>query len=90
MCNLLLIYYCDEDKEAYNKTKQIIRDKQNLQKEEYFKIGLTFAQTEDYDLAKLYMQQFLSTENPEPELKFLYSLLLINKKDFSFSQILYP
>lgn len=88
LCNLLLIYYCDENKEAYNKTKQIIRDKQNLQKEEYFKIGLTFAQTEDYDLAKLYMQQFLSTENPEPELKFLYALLLINKKDFEEAKVI--
>lgn len=82
LCNLLLLYYCDEEKDKYEQVKSKIRDKQNLQKEDYFKIGLTFAQTQDYDLAKLYMQQFLSTEKPEPELKFLYALLLINKKDF--------
>jgi len=83
LCNLLLIYYCEEDIKKYEEVKSKIRDKKDINNEEYFKIGLTFAQTQDYELAKLYMQQYLSTGNIEPELKFLYAILLINKKDFS-------
>ncbi|MBQ3047551.1 MAG: hypothetical protein IJD48_00870 [Clostridia bacterium] len=82
LCNLLLLYYCDEDKQKYEEIKRKVRDRKDLNNEEYFKIGLTFAQTQEYDLAKLYMQQYLSGSNIEPELKFLYAILLINKKDF--------
>lgn len=82
LCNLLLIYYCEEDKVNFEATKTKLRAKDKISDEEYFKIGLTFAQTNELQLAKTYMKEFLSKSNPEPDLLFLYCITLMNNGDF--------
>jgi len=82
LCNLLLIYYCDEDKENLKKVKNKLRQLKVTSNEENFKIGLTFAQVEELELAKIYMKNFFAKSDYEPELKFLYSLVCINDKDY--------
>ena len=82
LCNLLLIYYCEGDKENFAKIKDKLRKHEVKKDEDNFKIGLTFAQTGELDLAKLYMEKFLSKVKYEMELEFLYSLACINSNDF--------
>lgn len=82
LCNLLLIYYCEEEKEKFNKIKDKLRSIDVKRAEDNFKIGLTFAQTEELELGKLYMEKFLATSKYETELEFLYCLTCINCKDY--------
>ena len=82
LCNLLLIYYCEDDKENFDKTKDELLNYKISKDEDYFKIGLTFAQTGLVEKAKIYMQNFLSKAKYEPEFEFLYCLTCINAKDY--------
>ena len=82
LCNLLLIYYCEEDSENFKKIKDKLRSTNVEKEEDNFKIGLTFAQTEEVELGKLYMEKFLSSAKYETELQFLYCLTCINCKDY--------
>ena len=86
LCNLLLIYYVEEDKENYAKIKEKLRSFKVEKEEDNFKIGLTFAQTDELPLAKLYMEKFLSQAKYESELEFLYCLACINNKDYDIAK----
>lgn len=88
LCNLLLIYYCEEDKKNFDDIKNRLRNLNKVSDEEYFKIGLTFAQTNELELAKIYMKEFLSKAKPEPDLQFLYCITLINNGDFDEAKTL--
>lgn len=82
LCNLLLIYHCENEIEKFEKTKEKLRRLNVKRDEDNFKIGLAFAQINQLDLAKLYMEKFLAVAQPEPELEFLYCLTCINSKDY--------
>ena len=82
LCNLLLIYYCEGDKDNFAVIKDKLRKFEVKKDEDNFKIGLTFAQTDELDLAKLYMEKFFSKVQYEMELEFLYCLTCINSRDF--------
>jgi len=86
LCNLLLIYFVEEDKENYAKIKEKLRSYKVEKEEDNFKIGLAFAQTDELTLAKLYMEKFLSQAKHEPELEFLYCLACINNKDYDIAK----
>ncbi len=82
LCNLLLIYFCDYKDKEFEDTKQKILGLENLTSEEKFKIGLTFAQTNNLALAKKYMNLFFEDRPNDQELKFLYAIVCINNFDF--------
>ena len=82
LCNLLLIYHCENQTEKFESTKEKLRRLNVKRDEDNFKIGLAFAQINELEKAKLYMEKFLSVSQPEPELEFLYCLTCINSKDY--------
>ena len=78
LCNLMLMYFNVGDINNYNLTREKILNYKTENDEQLFKIGLTLAQTEDYQKAKEYMQNFLQKNPYEWELKFLYAITCIN------------
>lgn len=82
LCGLLLMYKGENDQENFTKVKNKLRKLDNLKLEENFKIGLAFAETEEYELAKLYMQRYLSVIKYDHNFEFLYAITCINAKDY--------
>lgn len=87
LCSLLLMYKGEGDEENFNQTKNKLRKIENLKLEENFKIGLAFAETEEYDLAKLYMQRYLSVIKHDQNFEFLYAITCINAKDYDEAKL---
>lgn len=78
LCNFLLVYHAKGDQENYDKTLDIIRNKENATDEEKFKIALALAQTRRLSLALVYMEDYLYKNKTDTELEFYYILALIN------------
>ena len=81
LCNLLLMYFNSNDEKNYNKIKEELLNFKIEDDEQYFKIGLTLAQTEQFEKAKEYMKLFLNRNPFEVELKFLYAITCLNCND---------
>jgi len=82
LCNLCLVYNAQGDYENCEKIKLKMRQKEDLTPDEYFKVGLTFAEVGDLEHAKDFIKKFFElTGAREAELHFLYGLVCLNKGD---------
>jgi len=81
LCNLLLLYFYNEEKDKLNKVKTQLLKIENLSKEETYKIAISFAHIKEHLLAKKYLEKVLKEHSFSLELDVLYAISCINCGD---------
>lgn len=79
--NLLMFYYELNEMEKYDLVKKDILASKKIRPEEAFKIGITFSQVGEHDLAKKYINIYLKHEAADLRAQLLYAIACINCGD---------
>ena len=90
LCNLLLLYYYNEETEKLESVKMEILSKEDLSKEDLYKIAISFAHIKDHKVAKEYAQKVLQDNSFAIEIEHLYAIACINcgEKDTAKAKLL--
>ena len=78
LCNLMLLYYYNEDAEKLKVIREEILSKNDLTKEDTYKIAISFAHIKEHNTAKLYIEKVLKEDTFSTEIDLLYAIACLN------------
>lgn len=83
LCNLLILYYLNKDTNNYDRIGQILsQKKKNLSVDEKFKVGLAYAETNNFNAALNYMSHYKDSNALDLEASLYYAITCINAGKF--------
>ena len=78
LCNLMLLYYYNEDAEKLKVIREEILSKTDLTKEDTYKIAISFAHIKEHNTAKHYIEKVLKEDTFSTEIDLLYAIACLN------------
>ena len=81
LCNLLLLYYYNEETEKLLDVRNQILSKTELTKEDIYKIAISFAHIKEHKIAKEYIKKVLNSDSFALEIEHLYAIACLNSNE---------